>query len=269
METLASRGSITGLLVLLAALPVWAVEDDPNEIVKLLIESENQNRERASQYTYVEQADFFRFDKNSQPRKDRSETYQIVFVEGEPYKKLVARNDWPLEAKEQAKESKKLRRIAEERLRRRRSGLFYKSVNMGSYKDLLTLFDNRLVGEEEIRGRKAWVIGSTPKEGRAAANRHEKDVISFAQKLWIDQADHQILRSVYTVVGPHIVFMPGTTITWEFEKINESAWLTTSGVIDGRLQFSKFVKPPVRTEYRNSKFQKFDVQSAMTMEPAK
>ena len=266
METFAHRGSILPLLVLLVALPVWAAEDT-NEIVKGLIEAENKNRQLASQYTYVEQADFFRFDKNSQPRKDRSETHEIVFVEGEAYKKLVARNEWPLEAKEQAMEEKKLRRVAEERFRQRRSGLFYKYVSMGSYKDLLTLFDNRLLGEEEIRGRKAWVIGSTPKEGHAAANAHEKEVLSFAQKLWIDEADHQILRSVYTVVGHHIVFMPGTTITWEFEKIDEGAWLPISGVIDGRLQFARLIKPAVRTEYRNSKFQKFDVQSTITTEP--
>ena len=262
------RPPVIPLLVLLAALPAWA-GDDPNRILKQFIEAEKENRERICQYTYVEQADFFRFDKNSQPRKDRSETHQIVFVEGEPYKRLVARNEWPLEAKEEAMESKKLRLIAEERLRRRRSGLFYKNVNMGSYKDLLTLFDNRLMGEEEIRGRKAWVIGSTPKAGRAAANAHEKQVLSFAQKLWIDQADHQILKSVHTVVGQHIVFMPGTTITWEFEKINEGPSLAVSGVIDGRLQFAKFMKPPVRTEYRNSNFQKFDVQSTMSMEAAK
>lgn len=253
------------LLMLLAALPVWAAED-PNEILKRFIEAENQNRERASQYAYVERADFFRFDKNSQPRKDRSETHQIVFVEGKPYKKLVARNDWPLEANEQAMEEKKLQRIAEERLRQRRSRL-YKYVSMGSYKELLTLFDNRLMGEEEIRGRKAWVIGSTPKEGRAPANTHEKEVLSFEQKLWIDQADHQVLRSVYTVVGHHIVFMPGTTMTWEFEKINEGAWLTVSGIIEGRLQFARSIKPAVRTEYRNSNFQKFDVQSTLNMNP--
>ena len=251
------------LLLLLAAPPVWAAED-PNEIVKRFVEAESKNRERASQYTYVEQTDFFRFDKNSQPRKDRSETHEIIFVEGKPYKKLIARNEWPLEANEQAKEAKKLQRIAQERLRRPHAGLFNKNVSMGSYKDLLTLFDNRMEGEEEIRGHKAWVIGSTPKEGRAGANRREKEVLSFAQKLWIDQADHQILRAVYTVVGRHIALMPGTTITWEFEKINEGAWLTVSGVIDGRLQFAKSVKPAVRTEYRNSNFRKFDVQSTIT-----
>jgi hypothetical protein len=268
MDTFAPPGRVIPLIVLLAALPVWGAED-ANEIVKRFIEAENKNWELARQYAYVEQADFFRFDKNSQPRKDRSETHEVVFVEGAAYKKLVARNEWPLEAKEQAQEERKLQRVAEERLRQGRSGLFYKNVSMGSYNDLLTLFDNRLVGEQEVRGRQAWVIGSTPKEGRAAANAREKEVLSFGQKLWIDKADHRILRSEYTVVGQHIVFMPGTTITWEFEKIDEGVWLTTSGVINGRLQFAKLIKPAVRTEYRNSKFQKFDVQATITMEPAK
>src|ERR1041384_1905125 len=122
------------------------------------------------------------------------------------------------------------------------------------------------MGEDEVRGRKAWVIASTPKEGRASASAYEKEVMSFAQKLWIDKEDNQVLRSVYTVVGNHIVFMPGTTITWEFEKINESVWLTISGVIDGHIQFARLLKPPVRTEYRNSNFQKFDVQSTIPME---
>ena len=107
-------------------------------------------------------------------------------------------------------------------------------------------------------------------EGRPRpANGHEHEVLNFQRKLWIDELEYQPLRTEYTVVGKHIVFMPGTTITWEFEKINEDAWLAASGVIDGRLQFAKFIKPAARTEYRNSKFQKFDVQSTITMEPPK
>jgi hypothetical protein len=256
-----------GSLALLAALPLLA--EDPNEIIKRFIEVETKNWERASQYTYVQRADFFDFDKNGQPKKDRSETHEIVFVEGGSYKKLIARNDRPLDAKEQSKEDKKLQQIAEERRKQRRSGLFHKEVSLGSSSDLLTLFDNRLVGEEEIRGHKAWIIASKPKDGHAAANAHEKEVLSFQRKLWINQADCQLLRSEYTVIGQHVNFTPGTTLTWDFEKINDDAWLTISGVIDGHLQFAKFIKPAVRTEYRNSKFQKFDVQSTITIEPVK
>ena len=253
-------------LLLLVTLPLWGTED-ANVIVKRFIEAQGKNWERASQYTYVEQADFFSFDKSGQPKRDRSETYEIIFVEGLTYKKLVARNERPLEPKEQSKVEKLMQRMAKERREQRRSGIFHKNVSLGSDDDLLTLFDNRVAGEEEIRGHKAWVIESTPKEGRAPANNHEKEVLSFRRKLWIDTAEYVPLQTEYTVVGQHVSFTPGTTITWEFEKINDDAWLTTSGVINGHLQFAKFIKPAVRTEYKNSKFQKFDVQSTITVEP--
>ena len=253
-------------VVLLAILPVWGAED-ANAIVKRFIEAQGKDWERASQYTYVEQADFFSFDKSGQPKKDRSETHEIMFVEGLTYKKLVARNERPLELKEQSKVEKLMQRIAKERREQRRSGIFHKNVSLGSGEDLLTLFDNRVLGEEEIRGRKAWVIESTPREGHVPANAHEKEVLSFKRKLWIDEAEHVPLKSEYTVIGAHVTMTPGTTITWEFEKINDDAWLTTSGVINGHLQFVKFIKPAVRTEYKYSKFQKFDVQSTITVEP--
>jgi hypothetical protein len=255
-------------VLLLAILPVWGAED-ANAIVKRFIEAQGKNWERASQYTYVEQADFFSFDKSGQPKKDRSETHEIIFVEGLTYKKLVARNERPLEPKEQSKVEKLMQRIAKERREQRHSGLFHKEISLGSDDDLLTLFDNRVLGEEEIRGRKAWVIGSAPKEGHAAANAHEKDILSFKRKLWIDQVEYVPLKSEHTVIGPHVTLTPGTTITWEFGKINEDAWLTISGVIEGHLQFVKFIKPAVRTEYKYSKFQKFDVQSTITVDPPK
>ena len=40
-----------------------------------------------------------------------------------------------------------------------------------------------------------------------------------------------------------------------------------SGTIEARLQFAKIVKPHVRTEYRNSDFRKFDVESTITVDP--
>jgi hypothetical protein len=57
----------------------------------------------------------------------------------------------PLDARAQAKEEKKLQRTAEERQKQRRAGAFHSTVTQ----DLLTLFDSRLLGEEEIHGRKA------------------------------------------------------------------------------------------------------------------
>ena len=257
-------------LVLFFAIapPVFAAED-ANELLKRFIEADRANAAKARQYTFAEQADHFSLDKSGKPKKDSSETYEIMFVEGATYKRLVKRNDNPLAAKEEAREKKKLERVAEERRKASHSGLMRKTVSLGTYDDLLTLFDNRLLGEEEMRGRKAWVIQSVPKEGHVPANDHEKDVLSFEKKLWIDEQDTQLARVLSTVTGKHIVLMPGSTIMWDFDKIDGNAWLETSGVLAGRLQFAKMIKPSVRTEYKYTKFRKFDVRSTITMEPVK
>jgi len=250
----------------LAAVPAWAAED-ANEIVRRFIDAQSENWKRASQYTYVEQTGFFGFDKNGQPKKKLSETHEIVFVEGLAYRRLIARNERPLDPKEQAKEEKRMRRTAEERRKQRRSGLFRKKIILGSDKDLLTLFDSAVLGEEEIRGRMAWLIECTPKAGRAPVGAREKQVLSFRRRLWIDKSEYLPLKSLHTVIGQGAGMTPGTTITWEFEKINGDAWLPASGIIDGRLRFVRFIQPAVRTEYRNSNFQRFDVQSTITTDP--
>ncbi len=255
-------------LLILAAASGWSAEE-ADGIIKRLAEAQKQNDSLAGEYTYVQEAAFFTYDKAGHPNKDRTEAHDIIFVEGMPYNKLTARNGAPLKPGEAAKEEKKLQQTAEERRKQRRAGLFHSTVDMASEEDLLALFDNRLVGEEEIKGRKAWVIESTPRPGHPPANSHEKQVLSFRKKLWIDQADYVIVKKLDAVIGDQVFMKPGSTVTWEFSKIDGAAWLPVAGVIDAHLQFAKFIKPYVRTEYVNSQFHRFDVQSTITMDPPK
>ena len=69
-------------------------------------------------------------------------------MEGETYRKLVARNDRPLDSKEQAKEDTRFKQTAQERRTKRRNGLMHKTFSLGERAELLTLFDNKVAGEE-------------------------------------------------------------------------------------------------------------------------
>ena len=160
-----------------------------------------------------------------------------------------------------------MQRAADERRQQRRSGLLHKDIKLGSDEDLLTLFNNVVLGEEKMRGRNSWVVECTPKPDHLPANAHEREVLSFRRTLWIDKSEYVCIKSVHIVVGQNLNLMPGSAITWEYEKIKDQAWLTVSGMIEGQLRFAKFIKPRVKTEYRNSGFQKFDVQSTITAEP--
>jgi hypothetical protein len=263
------------LLLLLISLPLWAVED-ANSIIQHLIDAEQANNKRAQQYTYVEETERFNFDKDGQPHKTSSATHEVIFVEGLKFNKLVARNGNPLSQKERAQVEKNMRITAEERRKHQRSfapggvitfsGLFtHGSLDLGSLGELLTLFDNRVASEEEIRGHESWVIESTPKAGYMPMSDHEKQVRVFRKKFWVDQADHVLVRAVYTIAAEDGLFGPGSSLTFENEKIDENTWETVSLTLDFSRSKEKAFRPTARTVYHMSKFQKFDVQSTITV----
>ncbi len=256
------------LLALLAALPLWGA-DDANQILKRLIDAQTRNWEQARQYAYTEESTNFAFDKAGKPVQNGAAVWEVIFVEGLEYKKLISRDGKPLDAKELAKEDKKMQQTAEERRKQRRAGAFHRTVAMGGAGDLIAFFDNRLLGEEEVRGRKAWIVESTPQAGHVPANQREKEVVSWRHKYWIDEAENFTLKTEDTVIGDHIFMKPGSVVTEEYEKIKDDAWLRVRRSIYFHFQFARFIKPSGRSDYQDSKFRKFDVQSTITMEPGK
>jgi hypothetical protein len=263
------------LLVFLAAVPLWAF-DDTGAILKRWIEAQHQNDQRAQQYTYVEDTDWFTYEKNGQLRRDRFTSSEVLFVEGLEYKKLLARNGKPLDAREQARVEKEMSQTAEERRKHRRPrtpggtiSFRNQRADLGSTEEFLTLFDNRLVGEEEIRGRKAFVIESVPKAGLIPASEHERDVLCFRKKLWIDEADGVKAREILSVIADRIFVKPGSTLTFEHQKIGPDTWHQSSAILNTYGVRDKKFQPSGRTEYRLSKFQKFDVESTITVDVPK
>ena len=243
--------------------PVHA--QDVDAILKRNREATKQNEERAKQYTYVAETDNFEYDKQGHAKKTGSVTNDVIFVEGEQYKRLVARDGKPLPPKEEAKEEKKLKQTAEERRKARRKGLF--SFGRSAYvssDDLDKFFDRRLVGEEEIRGRKAWVIEYTPRSDHVPANKHEKDVYTFQAKAWVDEEEGVTSKFELLCIADGSFLKPGSSLTFESAKINDDAWLPVWSVFDARIQLAKLFKDSFRSETRNSKFKKFDVKSTIT-----
>jgi hypothetical protein len=258
-------------LLLLAVVPLWAA-DSGADILRRWNDAQRENDVRARQYTYTEQSDRFTYMADGQLRKDTSETAEVIFVEGIAFKKLVARNGKALDAREQARVDMEMRQTAEERRKHRQPpaaggkiSFGNQSADLGSKEELLSMFENRLVGEEEVGGRRAWVFESTPKERVVASSAHERQVLCFRKRLWIDQADYVLAKAVYTVIGDELFAKPGSTLTFTSGKIGADTWHDVSVAVDIYRVRDKAFKPSGRTEYRMSKFQKFDVQSTITV----
>jgi hypothetical protein len=101
-------------LLLFGAVPLSAA-DDANAIIERLLEAQKANGYRIQPYTFVEEAVYFTYAKDGKLKKNSSETREVIFVEGLPFRKPIARNGKPLSAKEQAEIQKVVNQTAEQR----------------------------------------------------------------------------------------------------------------------------------------------------------
>lgn len=263
------------LAISIGASPAQAGQNtapNPREILERLLEAQKTNQNRVEPYSYTEEAVHYNYARDGSLRPTVSETREVIFVEGLPFHKLVARNGKPLPAREKAEIEKSIHQTAEQRRRQPHTPeggylrLGDERIDLGANRELLTLFDNRLRGEEELRGRKTWVIESTPKAGYLPQSEHEREVMGFRRTLWIDEADGAIVQEERAVVGDGIRFAaPGSTVRVDNEQIAPGVWLQTRVAIDIWRPAGKGYKPWKRAEYTSSNFHKFDVQSTITV----
>jgi hypothetical protein len=238
-----------------------------DEILNQYRAANKANQLVVEQYTDTSKTTHIHYDGKGRETSRDSETYDFMFLEGAPYAKLIARNDQPLSAAENAKEDEKLKRTAEERRAHEHTPFTQRNVHMASIADTQRLDSCKIAGEEEIGQRKAWIIQCDPQPGLKPANKAEKEKLSTNRRLWINQKDHMLVKLVDTALEGNPTMTPGSTITNQYKLINNEAWCMVSSIIEGHLKIAGMIHAQVRTEYSHTNFKKFAVQSTVTPSP--
>ena len=96
------------LLLLSLGIPILLLAQDPVDIVRRATETDRRNLEIARSYTYLERQEQRELDSSGKVKKVESTTADVTLLEGSPFRRIVARDDKPLSAKEQRKEQERL-----------------------------------------------------------------------------------------------------------------------------------------------------------------
>jgi hypothetical protein len=207
---------------------------DSTEVVRLSVKAIQSDWAQAPGYSFEE-----REEESKHNARATVKTYQVLMLDASPYRRVVALNDRPLLAGEQAEEERKLRaeihkrehESSRERAKRIAKYEKERRQDQAMLMAMVDAFDFQFAGEENVNGHDCWILDAQPRRNYQPKDRETKVLAGMRGRLWIDKTQHQWVRVKADVVKPVSFFGfvakvgPGTTILLEQEPVAENLWL--------------------------------------------
>ena len=249
------------------------------EQIKVLIrevaEKDIDNDRKQHNYTYVQREVEQQLDGKGSVKSTETKTYEVMVLYDEQVKRLVAKNDQPLSAKDAAKEEQNIQKIIEKHKneddddRRKRIAKQEKEREEGRQfvAEVADAYDFRMVGTENLQGRNAYVIDAEPRAGYEPRRKEAKILPKFRFRIWIDVAERQWVRldaeCIDTVSFGFVIarLHKGSRISVDQTRVNDEVWLPrhVAVKIDARVALLKNVDVATDVTFRD--YKKFGADS--------
>jgi len=141
-------------------------------------------------YTYMERDEDRRLNSLGQVKSETVDVTRIIVVNGARFEQLLEHNGQLPSAKEQKQSDSDLDKLKHETPDEQTARLRKNQENRAFLRDVLEGFDFRLVGEEIVDGRPAYVLHATPHPGYHAHGKYAKMFSRVEGKLWVDKQDY-------------------------------------------------------------------------------
>jgi hypothetical protein len=162
---------------------------DARQIVSQSIAATERSWQARGHYTYMERDEDRRLDALGQMKSENVDITKMIVVNGARFEQLMEHNGQVPTLKEQKKSDEDLERLKHETLEEQTARLRKDEENRSFLRDILEAFDFRLIGEEEVDGRQAYVLQATPHPGYQAHGKFGKMFSKVEGKLWVDKRD--------------------------------------------------------------------------------
>jgi hypothetical protein len=214
----------------------WA-QVDLKSLVKQSVDNYNRDWREAMSWAYT-QTDVTRADDGKQ-----ISVSEVVPLDGTPYERMISKNGEPLEKSEQRKENHKYEKTVKERggetsaERQERIQKYEKS--RAFVNEVPDAYDFKLLGEEPVNGRPAWVVELKPSTNFVPESPHAALLRHIEGKLWIDKQDTQWAKAEARVIDAiSFGFIlarigPGAHIDLDQTRISDHLWLPKQITING------------------------------------
>jgi hypothetical protein len=199
MDWLAKSRVATFLVTLAFSSAVFAQSSDPNkqqnhavapdarEIARQSVVAMERSWEARDHYTYTERDEDRRLDSLGQVKSQNVDFTKMLLVNGARFDQLMEHNGQPPSAAEQRKINDDLEHLKHETPAEQAVRLRKDEDNRAFLRDVLGGFDFRLVGEDVVEGRPAYVLQATPVPGYRGQGKYGKVFNKGQGKIWVDK----------------------------------------------------------------------------------
>lgn len=262
---------------LLLAVSAFGAAPDAREIIRRAVETDHLNDVKARDYVYTEQTVERELDRKGQPKGEESTIKELLFVYGREVERLIKKDGKPLTEREAQKENERIEKLTEkwsreteaERDKRLAHDAEERRKAREFIREVPDAYDFKLLGEEPVNGRAAWIIDAEPRpDFRPKVPR--ADILSkFRGRMWIDQAEYQLVRmeceSIDTVSFGFVIarLQKGARVKFELAQVNGEVWLPKYFTVkfDARLGLLRSFRREV--EQNNWGFRRFQTDSRL------
>ena len=171
------------------ALQNHASVADARHIVGPSVVATERSWQAKDHYTYTERDEDRRLNSLGQVKSENVDVTRMIVVNGAHFEQLMQRNGQLPSAKEQKKSDDDLDKLKHETPEEQTVRLRKDQDNRAFLRDILEAFDFRLIDEEVIDGRPAYVLQATPHPGYHAHGKYGKMFSRVEGKLWVDKQD--------------------------------------------------------------------------------
>ena len=173
--------------------------DDASDIIRRSIERDSTNFDRLKNYTYEARQETREFDGKGKLKKTEVETSEILILGGRQYERLIARDDKPLSEKnarkEQERMDKELAKREHESGTEKERHEKQRAEGRKFLREMTDAFELRIIGEESVSGKPAWVIDAQPRPDYRPKDSKAKGLMKVRAKVWVDKADYQWVKA--------------------------------------------------------------------------
>lgn len=220
------------LFILFIALsPILLGQPDARQIAERSIGVADRDWTARQSYTYVECDEERHLDSEGRMKSTDVRVSRAFFVNGDTINQAVSHNGGPPTPEQKKKDQELLRKRRSETLQERTARLQEEKENRAFLGEVANAFNFRLLGEQAIDGRPAYILEATPKSAYRVHSKYGKMFSKVRGKLWVDKQDFGWVKVDANVVAPFSMGLflarvqPGTHIAFEQTRMAEGIWL--------------------------------------------